>query len=1135
MADNKFHIEQFNPESDDWEAYRERLDLYFIANGVEEEKKVAVLLTVAGPKTYALVRSLVAPDKPSDKPYLKIVQLIDRYLNPKPLVIAERFHFHLRNQREHELVNQYSAELFRLAKTCDFRDNLKDTLRDRFVCGLRNVAIQKKLLTEKNLTWDTALEIAQAMEIVAKQTEQIKNEATREPEAIQVNKVAQQPERYSCFWCGKGGHAARTCYFKDKQCHKCHNTGHIARMCPKEKMSKERKNKGINVVDEETESEDQDCGLFDIQVVNGHTPDKIMVNVNIEGIQLGMELDTGAAVSVISESTYHSKFRHIPLQHSDIILHTYSGEKLAVVGQMEANVNYEQQNKHLLLYVIKGKGPALLGRDWLREFQLNWGQIKALATGIDNILDKHQALFDEGLGTMEGFQAKLRMMQNAVPKFLKAHSVPYALREAIEKELNRLERLGVIEKVSHSDWATPIVPVPKADGSVRICGDYKATVNPQLVVDQYPLPKPEDLFTVLGGGQKFSKLDFSHAYQQVLLDPESKEIVTISTHKGLYRYNRLPFGVASAPAVFQKLMEQVLHDIPKVVCYLDDVLVTGDTDQEHLSTLELVLQCIEQSGLRLKKSKCQFFKASVQYLGFLIDAEGLHTAPDKIDAIQKAPTPQNTKQLRSFLGLVNYYGKFVPELAGKAYPLHKLLCKGVKWYWTGKCEQAFQTLKQALSRSPVLTHYNSTLPLRVATDASNYGIGAVVSHVWPDGTEKPIAFASRSLSKAEKNYSQIEKEALAIIFGIKKFNQYLYGRKFLLQTDLQPLTWLFGPKSKLPTLAAARIQRWVIMLSAYQYDIEFRSTQKHANADALSRLPLSGTGPAISKEAALFNLVQIGSLPPSAKQLQEATAKDPLLAKVLHHVTRGWPAVVEPALQPFFNRKLELSTEGGCLLWGMRVIIPKKYQRWVLDELHIGHQGIVKMKALARGKVWWPNIDKDIEEEVNRCQSCQSIRNRPPKVILHPWTWPNHPWQRVHLVLVGPFVDRMFLIVVDAYSKWLEVFPMAETTSEKTITVLRQLFASYGVPEQIVTDNGPQFTAAAFGMFTKLNGIRHTRVAPYHPASNGEAERFVQTFKHAMKAATQDVGSLQAKLARFLFRYRSTPNSTTGVSPAKLF
>ena len=197
------------------------------------------------------------------------------------------------------------------------------------------------------------MEIARAMEIVAKQTEQIKNEAMREPEALQVNKVAQQPECYSCFQCGKGGHTARTYYFKDKQCHKCHNTGHIVRMCPKEKMSKGKKNKEINVIAKETESEDQDFGLFDIRVVNGHTQDRIVVNVNIE-------LDTGAAISVISESAYHSKFCHI---HSDIILHMHSGEELAVVGQMEANVNYEHQNEHLRLYIIKGKGSALMGRD----------------------------------------------------------------------------------------------------------------------------------------------------------------------------------------------------------------------------------------------------------------------------------------------------------------------------------------------------------------------------------------------------------------------------------------------------------------------------------------------------------------------------------------------------------------------------------------------------------------------------------------------------------------------------------------------------------------------------------------------------------------------------------------------------
>ena len=285
------------------------------------------------------------------------------------------------------------------------------------------------------------------------------------------------------------------------------------------------------------------------------------------------------------------------------------------------------------------------------------------------------------------------------------------------------------------------------------------TVNQALEVDQYPLPKPDDLFATLAGGEKFTKLDLSQAYQQLPLD-ESMQYVTINTHRGMYRYTRLPFGVVSAPAMFQKIMDTILQGIPKVICYIDDILVTGADDEEHLRNLAEVLQQLKRYGVRVKKSKCSFMKASVEYLGHRIDTEGLHTTPDKLEALVKAPAPRNVQELRSFLGLLNYYGKFMPNLATILHPLNTLLQHGRKWKWTPECAKAFQLAKDTLTTSQVLVHYNPALPMKMAADASAYGVGAVISHMLPDGTERPIAFASRTLSSSERNYAQIEKEAL---------------------------------------------------------------------------------------------------------------------------------------------------------------------------------------------------------------------------------------------------------------------------------------------------------------------------------------------------------------------------------------
>ena len=757
---------------------------------------------------------------------------------------------------------------------------------------------------------------------------------------------------------------------------------------------------------------------------------------------------------------------------------------------------------------------------------------------LSDVLGRHEEVFSDELGCMSQFTAKLEVRPGATPRFCRARPVPFALKGAIERELDSLESKGVLEKVSHADWAAPIVAVPKSDGTVRLCGDYKVTVNRDLDVDQYPLPVPEDLMSSLTGGQAFTKLDLSSAYQQMPLEEESRKYVTINTHRGLYRYTRLPFGIASAPAIFQKAMDAILQGLDHVICYLDDILITGVSEEEHLRNLDTVLGRLREHGVRLKRGKCSIWKSSVDYLGHHIDAKGIHTAPGKVAAITQAPAPRNVSELRSFLGMVNYYGKFIQNLAMLLHPLNELLRDGQPWDWTKERDAAFQEAKQQLASAPVLVHYDPKLPIRLAGDASSYGIGAVLSQVLPDGSEHPVAFASRALRPSEKNYAQLEKEALSLIYGISKFHKYIYGRHFTLVTDHRPLTAILGPKTGVPSLAAARLQRWALALSTYSYSIEFRSTKAHANADGLSRLPLPLSpqeGPEQPAVESVFAVSQMQALPMSVARLRRATRNDPLLSRVYRYVQRGWPDRIPESLKPFHNRKTELSLEGGCVLWGIRVVVPRKCRQAVVDMLHEGHPGIVRMKSIARGYVWWPGLDADLSSAVKECLPCQQEQKLPAAAPLHPWLWPDRPWDRVHVDFAGPFRGRMFLIMVDAHSKWPEVVSMSSTTSTQTITVMRRVFSQFGIPKQLVSDNGPQFTSAEFVTFCQANGIKHVRTAPYHPASNGLAERFVQSFKVAMKKAEHDGLPFEQRLASFLLTYRTTSHATTGVAPCVLF
>lgn len=633
MASFLGKIREFRLEDSDWNIFKPRLEQYFIANKIEDENmKKAILLNACDEEAYRLVFSLCIPKPPEEKKYEELVNILDKHFQSIIRPFAARFKFYNAVKNGEESIQQWAARVRSLATHCAFGNELNVVLRDKFIMGLDDTRIMEKIFEEDAaVEFDKIIQIANSHigktgtkseffkeEVFFHQMKNqrgqlrgsakpIRNQSHEDGRAQKTSSSREGTPTMLCQICGRTNHRQDKCRFKNYACNICKQLGHLAKMC---EMNK--RNHYLEELDDTSIDNEFDEAVDTLFKLHSENENKklgaIKLNVSINHKNFIFELDTGASVSVVSYDFWKKHLSEFVINEPQKALMSYDGSIIKPKGYIKVNICYKTSTKEIELYVIVKGGPPLLGRDFFNLFELSIYHINSRLDRLkEKLMNDFPNVFSPCLGRYTGGTIHLRLINDWKPKFFKCRPLPFALREGVERELERLVNDGILIPVSYSQWGTPIVPVVKSDGGIRICGDYKITLNPVLHVDRYPLPLIEDLFHKLQGGIHFTKIDLTNAYQQVELDDDSALLTTISTHKGLFAYKRLPFGINSAPSLFQEIMEKLLAGLNGVVVFIDDILMTGKDEIEHMNRVREVLKRLNDSGFTISMNKCDFF------------------------------------------------------------------------------------------------------------------------------------------------------------------------------------------------------------------------------------------------------------------------------------------------------------------------------------------------------------------------------------------------------------------------------------------------------------------------------------------------------------------------------------------------